>query len=765
MVSSGPTRLQIGQSSRFAVLIGLGLIVVAMLATAAGAQGATIVRPTADVKNDWKQVGAATAAKALDDPVSSTKRVPRGDYIASGPTGDVADVRLAPQTLAKGQRVKRARLWFAGKTANEGRLRVEVKAGPKRLGSRTIPAGQRSKWRSMRFRVPKANSLRKLRIRFTSDRGAGTQVRAAFARVKLKETAPARAVEVFGPTETLRPDAKTPAGGTESARLAAAQNEYESFQVHVEGGPNGLSGVGVSLTGDLTGPGGATISTDNVDVYREAYYTVDAAAGKPRSSGLGAEGRWPDALIPERDSFYNEDRAAFPYDIPGGDELTAWVDVFIPAGTAPGTYEGSIAVTSAAGTIATLPVSVAVFSLAMPSTSSLPSLFLMTPPGRQPCGAHSGDSWCNANDSEAWDLAYLYARAGLQNRMTIANPVPGAYEEAPTEEMFDEYLKPLVDGTDPGLAGTVPPRMSGAQMTSVTALWPCINNPGCLEDWRQLATDNGFADRFVAYSCDEPSITPLPSSFDDWSDCARNSRQARGVWPDVNTLVTSSAADAQQAASYGKVDLNSDVDRLVPNVVELAGTRPDYNSFLAGTGGSGDKQAWFYTSCSSYSCDEDEDSESEGYPGYAIDQPASQARAIGWLGFIYGLRGELYWNTVQSLQTAWSNQYDFGANGDGNLFYPGSANGFGDAPAIGGEHDIPIESMRLKRIRDGREDYELLQALASQGRGSEAMQVARDTFGGQATAAHSTAVKAAKVDGARCSLVGMIDQTAATYCS
>jgi hypothetical protein len=47
---------------------------------------------------------------------------------------------------------------------------------------------------------------------------------------------------------------------------------------------------------------------------------------------------------------------------------------------------------------------------------------------------------------------------------------------------------------------------------------------------------------------------------------------------------------------------------------------------------------------------------------------------------------------------------------------------------VGGTHPIPVESMRLKRIRDGREDYEYLHALAEQGRGSDAMAVARDLF-------------------------------------
>ncbi len=66
-----------------------------------------IVRPTSDVKNEWLQVGAATAAQALDDDVSAKSSVPKGDYIAAGPDGRVADVRLAPQTLAKGQDVRK----------------------------------------------------------------------------------------------------------------------------------------------------------------------------------------------------------------------------------------------------------------------------------------------------------------------------------------------------------------------------------------------------------------------------------------------------------------------------------------------------------------------------------------------------------------------------------------------------------------------------------------------------------------------------------
>jgi hypothetical protein len=46
-----------------------------------------------------------------------------------------------------------------------------------------------------------------------------------------------------------------------------------------------------------------------------------------------------------------------------------------------------------------------------------------------------------------------------------------------------------------------------------------------------------------------------------------------------------------------------------------------------------------------------------------------------------------------------------GGNGDGTLFYPGRPD------RIGGHTDIPIESIRLKLIREGMEDHEYLTLL------------------------------------------------------
>ncbi|MGC3997247.1 MAG: DUF4091 domain-containing protein [Anaeromyxobacter sp.] len=50
----------------------------------------------------------------------------------------------------------------------------------------------------------------------------------------------------------------------------------------------------------------------------------------------------------------------------------------------------------------------------------------------------------------------------------------------------------------------------------------------------------------------------------------------------------------------------------------------------------------------------------------------------------------------------WTDPRRFAGNGDGTLLYPGRT------AELGGQHPFPVESIRLKLIRDGLEDLELL---------------------------------------------------------
>jgi hypothetical protein len=520
--------------------------------------------------------------------------------------------------------------------------------------------------------------------------------------------ASAPTVSAFDSLATIRSDQPLPQGGSGRAEISAAGNEFESFQIAVQAGSAPLSGISVDPGPVLKGPGRATIPASNLKVYREADYIVSQ-----RSDAEGATGSWPDGLIPERDAFYGEDRNAFPVDLAAGQKIAAWIDVLVPRRQRAGLYRGAVRVHTVSGLIAKVPLRVRVQSFSIPSTSSLRSLFHIkgiTLPG--------GDQ-------------SLFAAAALNNRVTIANlwPFP--------ESRFVANILPLLEGTDSRVL------LPGARLTALNA-YHCATN--CLAPWRDLAAKYPIvADKFVDYICDEPS-TP-----EAWNDCNATAASAESIWPGVRKLVTTDAANTPAWATDLAPVVN-DIDRDGAAAYRGYRARRSKNGRSSKSSRSPNRSLWPYTSCRSFSCDGSESSEYSDWPGYAIDQPASQGRAMGWLSFITGATGELYWDTTVSLPHAWTNQYVAGGNGDGNLFYPGT-------PAVvGGAHPIPIESMRLKRIRDGREDYEYLRILAARGQRSTATEVVTELFGSPSVAMQSATVSPTAMNRARGTLAATINR-------
>ena len=548
--------------------------------------------------------------------------------------------------------------------------------------------------------------------------------------------------------------------------MIAAGNEFESFQVAVEAGPSPIRGLRVDHGESLTGPGGATIPARNVTIYREAAYEVAR-----RSDAEGDTGPWPDPLIPETDYLYGEDRSAFPIDVPAGDRIVAFVDVLVPPSAPAGEYSGTLAVRDAAGVIAAVPITATVLDLQLPSTTTLAGAFPVHP--YQPCAAHTGRSTCD-HPEEAWRLAALYARAGLENRVTISNPFPGIFGDgaeqfapiaAVDQRRFERFIVPLINGEFHGL------RLPGARLTSLTAYSSCVetidpwSGRRCLADWRALADKHGFADRMFVYVCDEPFMDSAA-----WPECNRVADAAESLWPGVDRLITTWVEDATENRGLERTDVLAPViNRLAdkPGADRAGDQRGAYDAFLdpaADPSGSPPNRLWAYTSCLSHSCDSSEGPYWNGWPGYAIDAPGSQARAMGALAWMYELSGELYYDVGASLETAWTDSYDFGGNGDGTLFYPGRPEAGDGIPGIGGTRDIPIESLRLKRIRDGREDYEFLRALTERGQGAEARAIVEGLYGRPDSAAFSTTVSQAALDAARCRLALALDGGRAEGC-
>jgi hypothetical protein len=164
----------------------------------------------------------------------------------------------------------------------------------------------------------------------------------------------------------------------------------------------------------------------------------------------------------------------------------------------------------------------------------------------------------------------------------------------------------------------------------------------------------------------------------------------------------------------------SDVNLIDPEINALPDpTAPlAYQSFLAS---SLIDELWDYESCDTHGCG---GRLAVPWPVYTVDSDPVRNRALEWLSYRYGVTGELYFDTVYGLTQGnpgpWGTLWAFTGNGDGTLFYPGVPSTAGRAvqsatPSIGGTHDIPIASIRLKLIREGLEDYEYLKLDAALG--------------------------------------------------
>jgi hypothetical protein len=124
-------------------------------------------------------------------------------------------------------------------------------------------------------------------------------------------------------------------------------------------------------------------------------------------------------------------------------------------------------------------------------------------------------------------------------------------------------------------------------------------------------------------------------------------------------------------------------------------------------------QLWWYVSCASHGCNKEGTRHPafSGWPGYSIDADAAAARALGALAFANRIAGQLHYDVVFAYHETdpWTDQWHFGGNGDGTLYYPGT-------PArIGGQSEVPVETLRLVQVSRGIFDHAALTLCAQLG--------------------------------------------------
>ena len=499
---------------------------------------------------------------------------------------------------------------------------------------------------------------------------------------------------VFNSTKKIRPTQSV--GKRKKITIRAARNEYESFQISIAGPVT----VTDAIPGNLEGP--VTLPSRHIKIYREGLIKINKV-----SNYEGAKGWWPDPLIPKKDVFEGETRNAFPLIIPSGENRTIWVDVFIPPRTPAGKYSGEIIIYGPEHELACIAFTLKVWNFTLPSVSSLPTAF-----------GFSGWNVLNGhfeNRDEHYDdivpLSVKYLDAALMHRLTLDGVFVedwSIYGTLPIDfSEFDQVWKPFIEGKK------LPYGLKGAKMTSAQIPDYGSSDSEKVAYWADFSShfkSKGWFDILFDYTFDEPD------DFDDFEEIKKRAGLVHQAMPDLPVLVTT---DIQEASKYRVID---EIDLWVPLINFIYGKpyevcwsreyegnqRSLYNDLF-----SQGKELWWYQSCMSHGCSATppEDKCESDYPSYMIDHPAVMNRIMPWMTFFYDLHGELYFSTIYAYEhgNPWGNQYYFGGNGDGTLFYPGKPD------IVGGTTHIPVASVRLKMIREGMEDYEYMKILEKAG--------------------------------------------------
>lgn len=492
---------------------------------------------------------------------------------------------------------------------------------------------------------------------------------------------PAAPFGVASALEKLRPGDPLPRG--RAIDLAAARGECESAQIAVR------SDRAIAALSAAAAPlaGGAGLEP--------ALYRVDTVQLAAPSGPEGAAGAWPDPLVPQRDAFFGEPRSAFPVAVPAGRLQAVWVELCVPPGARAGTHRGAIRLSDGARPLATVPVSLTVWPFALPATTEHPVTFgLPTRTGTRALG--------KPDDPE---LARALAAAALRHRISphgLSYDPPWGRCTAQRCDLdftpYDREMAPILDGTlVPGARGA----FADVRVTARDWEGSDADVVALLRAWRKHFEERGWSDRLWLYTLDEPKPSDVP-------ELARRARAARQAG--LRVFVTSTPIAA----------LDGLVDAWAPNLFFFE-DRPPGTFRVERTIARGPNAGtpFWYLSCMSHGCDEipprgraraDMLRTFRGWPGYEIDRPGAAARIVGWLAYRHGVAGELYYDMLQAwTRDPWKDVRRFAGNGDGTLLYPG-------LPArTGGTHPFPVESIRLKLIRDAIEDRALLEMARRRG--------------------------------------------------
>jgi hypothetical protein len=374
-----------------------------------------------------------------------------------------------------------------------------------------------------------------------------------------------------------------------------------------------------------------------------------------------------------------------------------WITIPIPAGTAPGLYQGELSITAerAAGPISyRLPLHVRVFDVVIEKSRLWVTQWFQI--------EQFGDKSIPKDTPEYWRLLRKYARNMAEHRQNVAFISPldladfKAGPESSLEIDFGRFDRWVEIFQQEGVIG----RIEGGHLGDRMSGW----NSDFGVQVRQVRDGKVESGKFPP---DDPQAEHFCARFlpalvahlreKGWLDIYRqhvadeptdsNAKSYRAF----AQLIRKHAPELKIIEACQTKDLIGVMDVWVPqpNVYQR-----DFDHYRRRQ--QAGEEVWFYTCWLPQG----------EYINRFIEQPLIETRLLHWIGFKYGATGYLHWGYNQWTKEdpfTHANRTEAGSTsylpaGDAWIVYPGK--------------EGPLDSLRYEAMRDGIADYELLCMLA-----------------------------------------------------
>lgn len=456
--------------------------------------------------------------------------------------------------------------------------------------------------------------------------------------------------------------------GTSTVLIKGAANEWVAFQVILRADQEtDKVELGVS---DL-GSGQNRLNRDSIHLYREHYIQVDTPTDRNGSTGRGY---YPDPLIP----FYNpyregREEVALPFMLKKNENLPIWIDIFIPPGTSPGEYTGTIKVYYRKNPVKELTLRLTVWDFELPAKKKLKVFFDLY-----------GYRW-NQGEGLSFSL------------------------EKKSWEVLKEYeIMAHQHGFSNGHWGLMPDNITATEGV----------------DWRLYDATLGTVINGSLFADREPPACwelPFPENWSPAKNVLQNyCREVVRHWEEKGWDLESAFAyiwdekgpNNKTVIDYGKIIRESSNGKI--NYFYTHGPHPNLNGVVD----------WWCPRASQYHPEKIRERQEKGELGFfyhagepsvglmCLDSIGVAFRSWSWLAWKYQTDGFFDWASNFWGDDPYNNPSSHGEdNGNMYLFYPGhKLSSIGLKPIKG-----PLSSFRMKMVRRGIQDYEYFHLARTRG--------------------------------------------------